>query len=95
MADLNAEMSEWLVELARGGKLTKARAQEIWELFLEESNDTSEAHAWDLAEQEIKYALQENEEPFKSKAELYDKIGVPFTGGFPVGNNADFGTSME
>ena len=49
MTDLNAEMSEWLVELAKTQKLTKARAQEIWELFLEEANDTSEAHAWDLA----------------------------------------------
>jgi len=60
MTDLNAEMSEWLVELAKTQKLTKARAQEIWELFLEEANDTSEAHAWDLAEQEIKYALNLN-----------------------------------
>jgi hypothetical protein len=95
MTDLNAEMSEWLVELAKAQKLTKARAQEIWELFLEESNDASEPHAWDLAEQEIKFALNEKEEPLKSKLELYDKIRVPFSGGFPIGDDADFGTSME
>ena len=80
MTDLNAEMSTWLTELAHNGKMSMRRAEEIWEFFLEESNDTSEAHAWDLAEQEIKFALQEKEEPFKSKLELYDKIGVPFTG---------------
>ena len=61
MTDLNAEMGEWLVELARKGKLSARRAEEIWELFLEESNDTSDAHAWDLAEQEIMFATKDNE----------------------------------
>jgi hypothetical protein len=79
-------MSEWLVELAHNREMSMKRAEEIWELFLEESNDTSEPHAWDLAEQEIKFALNEKEiarnkeEPMKSKLELYDKIKVPFTG---------------
>ena len=59
MTDLNAEMSEWLVELARKREMSMKRAEEIWELFLEESNDTSEAHAWDLAEQEIMFATKE------------------------------------
>ena len=59
MTDLNAEMSEWLVELAHNRKMSMKRAEEIWELFLEESNDTSDAHAWDLAEQEIMFAMKE------------------------------------
>jgi len=62
MTDLNAEMSTWLTELAHNGKMSMRRAEEIWELFLEESNDTSEAHAWDLAEQEIEFALNEKKE---------------------------------
>ena len=95
MTDLNAEMSEWLVELAHNREMSMRRAEEIWELFLEESNDTSEPHAWDLAEQEIKFALNEKEEPLKSKLELYDKIGVPFSGSYPIGDDIDFGTSME
>ena len=43
------------------------------------------------------YDFEDIDEPLKSKGELYDKIGIPFTGhqGFPTGNDADFGTSME
>ena len=95
MDHLIKEMREWILELTRNRKITHKRGSEIWSSFEEECKDTSEAHAWDLAEQEIKFALNEKEQPLKSKLELYDKIGVPFTGGFPVGNDTDFGTSME
>ena len=37
----------------------------------------------------------ERGEPLKSKLELYDKIGIPFSGSYPRGNDINFGTSME
>ena len=48
----------------------------------------------------MNYSIQEEipnerEEPLKSKLELYDKIGVPFSGSYPTGDDIDFGTSME
>jgi hypothetical protein len=79
-------------------ELTEEIAQLIDEKLNTGIEDLSNIN--DLIEKEIGVAyrfrtLKEKEEPLKSKLELYDKIGVPFTGGFPLGNEMDFGTSME
>tara|TARA_R110000824_G_scaffold164117_2_gene340190 strand:- start:76 stop:249 length:174 start_codon:yes stop_codon:yes gene_type:complete len=55
------EMKIYLQQLVEDKKLPRSRAIEIWELFNEECEDTSEAHAWDLAQQEIDFALKEND----------------------------------
>ncbi len=55
------EMKMHLQQLVQSNKLSRSRAIEIWELFNEECEDTSESHAWDLAQQEINFALKEND----------------------------------
>ena len=55
------EMKIYLQQLVQDNKISRSRAIEIWELFNEEREDTSEAHAWDLAQQEIDFALKEND----------------------------------
>ena len=55
------EMKMHLQQLVQSNKLSRSRAIEIWELFNEECEDTSESNAWDLAQQEINFALKENE----------------------------------
>lgn len=54
-------MKMHLQQLVQSNKLSRSRAIEIWELFNEECEDTSESHAWDLAQQEINFALKEND----------------------------------
>ena len=55
------EMKIYLQQLVKEKKVSRSRAIEIWTLFTEECEDTSEAHAWDLAQQEIDFALKEND----------------------------------
>ena len=50
-----------LQRLVEEKKISPSRAIEIWTLFTEECEDTSESHAWDLAQQEINFALKEND----------------------------------
>mgnify|MGYP005658325935 CR=1 FL=1 len=52
------EMKIYLQNLVEKNKLSRSRAIEIWTLFVEECEDTSEGHAWDLAQQEIDFALK-------------------------------------
>ncbi len=51
------EFKIYLQQLDEEKKLPRKRAIEIWTLFVEECEDTSEGHAWDLAQQEIDFAL--------------------------------------
>ena len=53
------EMKIYLQKLVEEKKLPASRAIEIWEFFNEECEETSEAHAWDLAQQEINIAIKE------------------------------------
>jgi hypothetical protein len=55
------EMKIYLQSLVEKKKLPRSRAIEIWTLFIEECEDTSEAHAWDLAQQEINFILEGND----------------------------------
>ena len=55
------EMKIHLQRLVEEKKISPSRAIEIWTLFTEECEDTSESHAWDLAQQEINFALKEND----------------------------------
>ena len=52
------EMKMYLQQLVQSNKIPRSRAIEIWTLFTEECEDTSESHAWDLAQQEIDFALK-------------------------------------
>jgi len=52
------EFKIYLQQLVEEKKVPRSRAIEIWTLFVEECEDTSEAHAWDLAQQEIDFALK-------------------------------------
>ena len=54
-------MKMYLQQLVQNKKLPRSRAIEIWEFFNEECEETSESHAWDLAQQEINFALKEND----------------------------------
>ena len=56
-----SEMKIYLQNLVEKKKLSRGRAIEIWTLFVEECEDTSEAHAWDLAQQEINFILKGND----------------------------------
>ena len=53
------EFKIYLQKLVEEKKLSSSRAIEIWEFFIEECEETSELHAWDLAQQEINFALKE------------------------------------
>jgi len=53
------EFKTYLQQLVEDKKLPRSRAIEIWEFFNEECEETSESHAWDLAQQEINFALKE------------------------------------
>ena len=53
-------MKIYLQRLVEEKKISRSRAIEIWEFFNEECEDTSESHAWDLARQEINFALKQN-----------------------------------
>ena len=55
------EFKIYLQQLVEDKKLPRRRAIEIWEFFNEECEETSESHAWDLAQQEINFALKEND----------------------------------
>ena len=51
-------MKMYIQQLVQSNKIPRSRAIEIWTLFTEECEDTSESHAWDLAQQEIDFALK-------------------------------------
>jgi len=55
------EMKIYLQQLVEEKKVPRSRAIEIWTLFVEECEDTSEGHAWDLAQQEINFILEGND----------------------------------
>ena len=55
------EMKIYLQQLVEEKKVARSRAIEIWTLFVEECEDTSEGHAWDLAQQEINFILEGND----------------------------------
>ena len=52
------EMEVWLRDLVGKDEISRSRANEIWEFFNEECEDTSIPHAFDLADQEIQFALK-------------------------------------
>jgi len=55
------EFKIYLQRLVGEKKISRSQAIEIWEFFNEECENTSEWNAWDLAQQEIDFALKEND----------------------------------